>query len=81
MIRYEAVVISTFGALLGVGVGVVFGWAVQSVLAEEGVEVLSIPFAQLGSYVLAGAGIGVIAAIWPAGHAARLDILCAISTE
>ncbi|MBC6460921.1 ABC transporter permease [Actinomadura sp. HBU206391] len=81
MIRYEAVVISTFGALLGVGIGVVFGCAVQNVLADDGVEVLSIPFTQLGSYVLAGAGIGVVAAIWPAGHAARLDILRAISAD
>jgi putative ABC transport system permease protein len=43
--------------------------------------VLSIPFRQLGLYLLAGIGIGVAAAIWPARRAARVRILQAISHE
>lgn len=79
MIRYEAVLISVFGVLLGLGVGVVFGVAVRHAMADEGVDVLAIPFAQLGAYVLAGAVIGVLAAVWPARRAARTDILRAIT--
>jgi ABC-type antimicrobial peptide transport system permease subunit len=79
MIRYEAVTISVFGALTGLGLGVVLGWTVQHMAASSGVEVLSIPFAQLGLYVLAAGAIGVVAAAWPARRAARLDVLRAIA--
>lgn len=81
MIRYESVVISVFGALLGVVVGVGFGWAVQSALADQGIDVLAIPAVRLGGYLLAAAVVGVLAAIWPARRAARMDILRAIATQ
>jgi ABC-type antimicrobial peptide transport system permease subunit len=81
MIRYEAVVISVYGGLLGLGSGVIFGAAIQNAMADKGMNVLAIPFDRLGLYVLAAAGIGVIAASWPARHAARTDILRAIGTE
>jgi putative ABC transport system permease protein len=81
MIRYEAVVISTFGAVLGLGVGVLFGWAIQRAMTDRGVDVLTVPITELVLYFLAGALIGVIAAIWPARRAARMDILRAIATQ
>jgi putative ABC transport system permease protein len=64
--------------VLGLAVGVLFGWALQAALADDGVEVLTVPFGQLGLYVVAGALIGVVTAIWPARRAARMDILKAI---
>ncbi|MBO3752302.1 ABC transporter permease [Streptosporangiaceae bacterium NEAU-GS5] len=81
MIRYESVVISVFGALLGVLVGVGFGWAIQAGLASDGVDVLSIPVGQLAGYLLAAGVVGVLAAIWPARRAARMDVLRAIATQ
>ena len=81
MIRYESVVISVFGALLGVLVGVGFGWAIQAGLASDGVDVLSIPVGQLAGYLLAAGAVGVLAAIWPARRAARMDVLRAIATQ
>jgi putative ABC transport system permease protein len=81
MLRYESVVIAAFGATLGLGLGVAFGWALQRVLADDGIDVLSIPFGQLALYMVAAAALGVVAAIWPARRAARMDVLRAITTE
>jgi putative ABC transport system permease protein len=81
MVRYESVVIAMFGASLGLAVGVTFGWALQRAMAEQGVEVLSIPFGRLALYAGAAAVIGVIAAVWPARRASRMDVLHAITTE
>jgi putative ABC transport system permease protein len=79
MLRYESVLIAAFGATLGLGIGVAFGWALQRVLADDGIGLLSIPFGQLALYVAAAAVLGVVAAIWPARRAARMDVLRAIA--
>ena len=81
MIRYEALIVTGFGALLGLGLGVLYGAAIQRSAAAEGMEVLSIPFGRLGLYLLVGIGIGVAAAIWPARRASRVGILQAISHQ
>jgi putative ABC transport system permease protein len=81
MVRYESVTIAAFGAVLGLTLGVASGWAVQRTLAAEGVDVLSVPHAQLALYAAAAAVIGLAAAVWPAWRAARMDVLHAITTE
>jgi putative ABC transport system permease protein len=81
MVRLESVVISVFGAVLGLAIGIGFGVALQSTLASEGIEILSVPLGSLLAFVAVSAVIGVLAAIWPARRAARLDVLRAITTE
>ncbi|WP_233617859.1 ABC transporter permease [Actinomadura sp. WAC 06369] len=81
MVRVESIVIAVFGAVLGIGIGVAFGAALQNALAEQGLTVLSVPFVTLGVYVVVAAVIGVLAALWPAWRAGRMDVLEAISTE
>ncbi|CAN5654155.1 ABC transporter permease [soil metagenome] len=81
MIRRESVVISLFGALLGLTLGIAFGIALQRVLAAEGIDVLSIPVPSLIVFLLLAGLIGVLAALWPARRAARLDVLRAVTTE
>lgn len=80
-VRWESVIISMFGTMLGIVVGVFFGWAIVAALRQQGVEVLVVPIDQL--VVVTGiAGVfGVVAAIWPARRAARLDVLAALSAE
>jgi putative ABC transport system permease protein len=81
MIRWEAVIVAVFGALLGIAVGIFFGWAMVQALSDSGVNVLSIPVAQLAIYVVVAGLIGVIAAVVPAWQAGRLNVLKAIATE
>ncbi|MFM8944469.1 MAG: ABC transporter permease, partial [Actinomycetota bacterium] len=81
MIRAESVIIAILGAILGIGIGVFFGWALQRALEPEGVTILRIPVGQLAGYVVAAAVAGVLAAVLPARRAANLDVLEAISYE
>ncbi len=81
MVRWESILIAVFGAVLGLAIGIVFGWALQQALKSEGVSEFTLPVGQLVVYLVVAAVIGVIAAIWPARRAARLNVLQAISYE
>ncbi|MGI5215193.1 ABC transporter permease [Plantactinospora sp. CA-290183] len=81
MITVEAVVISVFGALLGVVVGTGLGAAVVRALREDGITELVLPWTQMGLFLVLAAVIGVIAAVVPAIRAARLNVLGAIAHE
>ena len=81
MIRWESVIIAVMGAALGIGIGVFFGWALQSALASSGVTELAVPGGQLILYLVLAGLAGVLTAIVPARRASRLDVLQAISYE
>jgi putative ABC transport system permease protein len=81
MIRWESVIIAILGAVLGLAIGALFGWALQQSLVSEGVTELRIPVGQLVVYLVFAGLVGVIAAIWPARRAAKLNVLEAISYE
>lgn len=81
MIRLESVVIAVFGAVLGMAIGVAFGVAIQRAVRDQGVNVLSVPVPTLLLYLVLSAVIGVVAAVWPAWRASRLDVLKAIAFE
>ena len=81
MIRWEAVIIAVFGAVLGLVIGAFFGWAMVQALKDQGISSLSIPGGQLVIYVVLAGLAGVVAAIWPARRAAKLNVLEAITTE
>jgi putative ABC transport system permease protein len=81
MIRWESVIIAVFGAILGMITGVILGWAVVQALKDEGVGTFSIPTTQLIILVLVAGLAGILAAIYPAYKASRLNILDAISYE
>ena len=81
MVRLESVAIALLGAVLGMIMGVVFGVVLQRAIADQGIDVLSIPWYQLVIFVVISGLVGVLAALLPARRAARLDILTAITTE
>ncbi|GAB2645704.1 ABC transporter permease [Kribbella swartbergensis] len=81
MLRVESIAISLLGALAGLVIGVLFAASVQRVMVDNGLGVLDIPVLQLLLAVLLAGAVGVLAAVWPARRAARLDVLRAIATE
>jgi len=81
MVRLEAIVIALLGAVLGVAMGIVFGLALMVSLRDQGLEAISVPAVQLVGFVVAAGVLGVLAAVFPARRAARLDVLRAIATE
>jgi len=81
MVRWEAVIVAVIGALLGLAVGVFFGWAVVRAIADTGISTFSVPLGQLVVYVVVAGLLGVLAAVFPARRAARLNVLAAIAYE
>jgi putative ABC transport system permease protein len=78
-VRGEAVIIALLGAVEGLVVGTLLGWAVVAALESQGINRLSVPVIQLVVVVLLAAVAGVVAAAAPGRRAARLDVLAAIS--
>ena len=79
MIRWEAAIVAVFGAVLGVVLGVLFGVAAASALPSSFIKSITLPLGSLVIYVLVAAVFGLLAAIFPARRAARLNVLDAIS--
>ena len=80
MICWESVIIAAMGGVLGIALGLVFGWLVTKALKSEGL-VFVVPKGTLLAVLIAAAVAGLLAAILPARRAARLDPLDALQYE
>jgi putative ABC transport system permease protein len=80
-VRWESVIISLLGTLLGLVIGLFFGWAVVEALADQGITEFAPPGRQLLVVLIIGGFAGVLAAIPPARRAAKLDVLRAVTHE
>jgi putative ABC transport system permease protein len=80
LVRYESVITSLIGAVLGVVLGVIFAVLLTIPLRSQGFAI-SIPVASLVLLLVVAAIFGVLAAIWPARRAAKLDVLEALAYE
>jgi putative ABC transport system permease protein len=78
MITVESMLISLFGAILGVVVGAGVGLALVRTLKSQGISEMAVPWPLMLGYVVAAALVGVLAALAPAGRAAKLNVLAAI---
>jgi putative ABC transport system permease protein len=81
MIRWESVIIALQGTVLGLLIGVFFGWALVLAMRSQGITTFSVPLASLAIVVLLAALAGAAAAFLPSRRAAKLNILRAIVTE
>ncbi|MFB6619696.1 ABC transporter permease [Streptomyces sp. NPDC056367] len=81
-IRLEAVVISLFGAVLGIAIGVFLAWAIGTTFSKDVPDYqLVLPYDRISIFLLLAAVVGALAAMWPARTTARLNVLTAIKTE
>jgi putative ABC transport system permease protein len=81
MIRWESVVISVLGTVLGLVIGLLFGYCVVRALHDEGITSFN-PAIGTMIFITIFAGLsGVVAAVFPARRAAKLDMLRSISSE
>ncbi|MFI7385948.1 ABC transporter permease [Streptomyces sp. NPDC049813] len=82
MVRLESLVISLFGGVLGIGLGVFFGWAAGQLIGKTmATYELILPWGRMGVFLALAAVVGILAALWPARRAARLNMLSAIKAE
>ncbi|MFI2607532.1 ABC transporter permease [Kitasatospora sp. NPDC018619] len=82
MVRLESLLIALFGGLVGVGLGILVAWAAVRTMADnlKGITTV-VPPAQIAGFLVAAAVIGLLAALWPAYRASRLDILDSIKSQ
>ncbi|MGA9873709.1 MAG: FtsX-like permease family protein, partial [Rhodococcus sp. (in: high G+C Gram-positive bacteria)] len=78
-IYLESLLIALFGAIVGLALGVAFGWGFVRTLRDEGLGTLTIPWGQMTAMLVGSAVVGVLAALWPASRAARTKPLEAIT--
>ncbi|MEW1678793.1 ABC transporter permease, partial [Streptomyces noursei] len=82
MVRLESLVISLFGGVLGIGLGAFFGWAAGELIGGSlPTYELVMPWGRMGVFLAVAALVGVLAALWPARRAAKLNMLQAIKAE
>ncbi|MGW5624687.1 ABC transporter permease [Streptomyces olivaceus] len=82
MVRLESVTISLFGGVMGVALGVFFGWAVGQLIGDSlSTYELVLPWPRLILFLFLAGVVGVLAALWPARRAARLNVLQAIKAQ
>ena len=81
-VRWEAILVSVFGTVGGIGLGIFLGWGLMRALrAQEGLGVFAAPINVLVVVLVLAVVAGVLAAVRPARRAARLDVLSAISAD
>jgi putative ABC transport system permease protein len=78
MIRHESVITALIGAAIGILLGIILA---VLLIARVDFIVLSLPIGQLVVFAIAAVIVGIIAAIFPARRASRLNVLEALQYE
>ena len=78
MLLAEALLMGVVGALVGVGFGLLYGWATTRVMFTGFAAVVTVPAGQLVGYVALAAAAAALAAVLPARKAARASIVAAM---
>ena len=82
MIRAEAMTVVFVGTTLGLGLGLMYGWAAARVLEHSSMPTrFAVPVLAIALSTAVIAAAGLAAAALPARWAARIDVLRAIATE
>jgi putative ABC transport system permease protein len=78
MIRHEAVITALLGATLGIPVGIALAALFDRALGDVP---FAVPWGTIAVFVLAAILVGLVAAIFPARRASRLNVLNALQYE
>lgn len=77
----EAVVIAALGAIVGVALGVVLGWAMVETLPFDERIAVDVPVGGVALVAVGAVVAGLVAGLLPAWRAGRLDVLAAVAEE
>ncbi len=75
----ESSIVAAFGAILGLAVGLPLGVLGARGMSTVGVDSVVAPIGTIVLVVAATVVAGIVAAVWPARRAGRLDVLAAIA--
>jgi putative ABC transport system permease protein len=78
MIRHESVITALIGGALGIALGIVLG---ALLVARVDFIAFTLPIGQLIVFAIAAVVVGILAAIFPARRASRLNVLEALQYE
>jgi len=80
MIRHESVITAMIGAAIGIPFGVGLAAIITTRLSDQGFG-FAIPWSQLVTFAIIAVIAGILAAVFPARRAARLNVLRALQYE
>ena len=81
MIRWEAAAVALYGAVVGVALGAAFGVATATAIPDDIIDTVSAPVGQIVFFLAISVLFGLIAALFPAFRASRMNVLDAIADE
>ncbi|MCB0973490.1 MAG: ABC transporter permease [Actinobacteria bacterium] len=81
MVTWEAVMISSYGVLIGSILGTGLAWAVVRLLSDQGLRSFDIPAIFVVVLFALAWVVGVLAGSLPARRAAKVDMLAAVTTD
>ncbi len=79
-VRWESVITSLLGAVSGIVLGVGLGWVIVFALRDQGLTSFQLPVMTGGWILIMSFVVGVLAAVYPAWRATRVDVLDALVT-
>jgi len=80
-VRWESVITSLLGAVLGVILGIGLGWVIVFALKDQGLTSFKLPVVPTIVIMIMSFIVGLLAAIYPAWRATRVNILDALNTN
>lgn len=80
-VRWESVITSLLGAVVGILLGLGLGWVIVFALRDQGLTSFQIPVSSTVFIMVMSFVVGVLAAVYPAWRATKVDMLDALNTN